>query len=195
MAQEDKGLVARGLILLALIGCLVAFVLTILFWRNETPAGIERTPPEQYIPLAIAPNLAPFPSNVSWAVMPLLAEKLPSEPGWDIRYNAAATLARRGSMATPWPLLREMLDEKLQLRNARVRQPDGKDVYDENAARLKTIVALKAIAAWHEQGKKEAKPEAPPELRKIYAIVDQLSENSQGEVKIQAEKARTTFFR
>ena len=37
MAQEDKGLVLRGFLLVALICVIVAFVLSILFWRNEPP--------------------------------------------------------------------------------------------------------------------------------------------------------------
>ncbi len=167
-------------------------MLKILFWNNEPSAGMEQTPPEQYVALAVAPNLAPFPASVCWAALPLLCDTLPSAPGWEIRYNAAASLARLGSRETPWPLLREMLDEKQQLRNARVRQPDGKDIYDESAARSTTIAALRAIAAWHDQRKGDA---APPELRDIYPIVDELAENSQGEVKNQAEKARATFFR
>lgn len=195
MAQEDKGLVLRGLVLLAIIGCLVAFVLVVLFWRNEPPPAATRTPPEQYVPLAIVPSLAPFPASVSWAAVMQLGESLPSAPGFDVRYNAATTLARRGSTATPWPLLREMLDEKQQLRNSRIQQPDGRDVYDPFAARLKTISALQAIAAWHEKRKADTKPAAPPELRDLYAVVDRLAESSQGEVKIQAEKVRATFFR
>jgi hypothetical protein len=195
MAQEDKGLALRGLVLLAIIGCIVAFVLTVLFWRNEPPAAAKQTPPEHYIPLTIAPSLAPFPSSVSWATVVQLAETLPSAPGFDVRYNAAITLARRGSTATPWPLLREMLDDKLQLRNSRVTQPDGQDVYDEFAASHKMTRALQAIAAWHEKHKADTNPLAPPELRDIYPIVDQLAENAHGEVKKQAEDARKTFFR
>jgi hypothetical protein len=166
MAQEDKGLVVRGLVLLAIIGCLVAFVLAILFWRNEPPT--VQTPPENYAPSAL---------------------------GWEIRYNAAATLARRGSTSTPWPLIREMLDEKQQLLNARVTQADGTEVYDEAVARATMIAALRAVAAWHEQRKADAKPPASADLRAIYAIVDQLAASSYGEVTNQAEKARPTFFR
>ncbi len=167
MAQEDKGLVARGVLLLAFIGGLVAFVLAVLFWRNEPPPKVDAAP-EHYAP---------------------------SAPGWEIRYNAAATFARRGSKATPWPLLREMLDEKQQLINARVPQPDGKDTYDEAVAQATMIAALRALAAWHEQRKTDAQPAAPAELRDIYTIVDELAESSQGEVKTQAENARATFFR
>ena len=97
MAQEDKGLVLRGLALLAVVGCIVAFVLAVLFWRNEPPAAAKQTPPEHYIPLAIMPSLAPFPSNVSWTAVVQLGDSLPSAPGFDVRYNAAITL--RGAAA------------------------------------------------------------------------------------------------
>jgi hypothetical protein len=195
MAQEDKGLVLRGLALLAVVGCIVAFVLTALFRRNEPPAAAKQTPPEHYVPLAIAPSLAPFPSSVSWAAVVQLGETLPSAPGFDVRYNAALTLARRGSFVTPWPLLGEMLNEKLQLRNSRVTQPDGQDIYDEFAARHKMIRALEAIATWHKMRKADTNPVAPTDLRDIYPIVDQLAENSDGEVKKQAEETRKSFFR
>lgn len=196
MTQEDKGLVVRGLLLLALIGCIVAFVLTILFWRSQPPASVEQAPPEQYIPLAVLPGVGPFPANISWAVLPMLADSLPSAPGWEIRYNAAAALARRGSPATPWPLLREMLDEKQQRRNARTREKDDKMVYDESAARATMIAALRAIAAWHEKRRAEGAAAAPAELRDdVYPAVDELAEHAQGEVQAQAEKARATFFR
>ena len=88
-----------------------------------------------------------------------------------------------------------MLDEKLQLRNSRITQPDGQDVYDEFAARHKMSRALQAIAAWHEMRKTDKNPLAPPDLRDIYPIVDRLAQNSTGEVKNQAEKASATFFR
>jgi len=193
MAQEDKGLVLRGFLLVALISVIVAFVLTLLFWRNEPPMTQEHTPPEQVVPLVALPALAPFPSNVSWGAMAELAETAPSAPGFDVRYNAAATMARRGDVATPWPLLLEMLDEKQQLRNSRVRQDNGKDVYDEIAARRKMIGALQAIAAWHEKHKGER--EVSSELRSVHVRVDELASSATGAVKDQAEKTRATFVR
>ncbi|HZZ80624.1 MAG TPA: hypothetical protein VFE62_19125 [Gemmataceae bacterium] len=195
MAQEDKGLVLRGFLLVALISCIVAFVLTLLFWRNEPPVVQEHAPPENVVPLAALPTLAPFPSNVSWVALVEVAENSPSAPGFDVRYNAASTMARRGDVETPWPLLLEMLDEKLQLRNSRERQKDGKFLYDPLTARTKTTNALKAIAAWHEKHKNDAHHEISSGLRDIYTRVDELSASGQGPIKEQAEKTRATFFR
>src|SRR5882724_12053506 len=97
MAQEDKGLVMRGLFLLALIGALVVTVLTIIFWRQQGPTTERTVPPEFYVASLTAPSGIGFPSHVSWPTVYQLSQSLPSEPGWGVRYNAAATLARRGS--------------------------------------------------------------------------------------------------
>lgn len=168
MAQEDKGLVIRGLLLLGLIGGLVAFVLTILFWRPEPTVAVDHR----------------------------LDKMTPSAPGWEVRYNAATTLARRGSDAVPWELLREMLDEKQQMRNNMFRQPDGQYVVDEAAARVNMMSALKALTAWHEKQKaKDKMPEISAELRAIYGMVDKLTESPFVELKVQAEKAKSLFFR
>jgi hypothetical protein len=167
MATDDKGLVLRGFFLLAVIGAIVAVVMAILFLRPQD------TPPTT----PIAPQ----------------ADRLPSATGWEIRYNAATTLARRGSAATPWPLMREMLDEAQQMANARTSLPDGTSVINEAAARSNMIGALKALAVWHE--KQGPKREATAELREIYKMVDKLAESPIDELKAQAEKARGTFFR
>lgn len=196
MAQEDKGLVLRGLLLLALIGGMVAVVLAIIFSRSPpAPPPIAAAPEEQlpWVAWVVAPNAASFPSGVAWHSVYKLGETMPSGPGRDIRYNAAVTLARRGSESVPWPLLREMLDEKLQMLNHRVRLADGRDVYDEAAARATIMSALRALADWHEKrADKKAMP--PPELGSIYRMVDKLTESPFGELKIQAEKTRATFF-
>jgi hypothetical protein len=165
MAPEDKGLVLRGLALLAFIAGIVALVLAIIFWRPE-PVG-----PSVRIP----------------------ADLVPSAAGWEIRYNAVASLARRGSAQVPWPVMREMLDEPQQMRNHQTRMPDGEEVYDEAAARSNMISALRALAVWHE---KQTNPATPsPALREVYAAVDRLTESKINELKEQAEKARGKFFR
>src|SRR5438105_2930369 len=110
MAQEDKGLVMRGLLLLTAIGILVAAVLAIVFWRPQTPPPAVEKPPEHFIPSVVLPPVGDFPCAVHWAAIAQLGQSLPSAPGFDIRYNAAVALARRGSDAVPWPLIREMLD-------------------------------------------------------------------------------------
>ncbi len=193
MAQEDKGLVIRGLFLLALIGGLATFVLVLILWRTTPTRQTLQTPPETYIASMMAPGNLGFPSHVSWPTVFLLSENLPSEPGWEVRYNAAATLARRGSANVPWPIIREMLDDKLQLRTQRVRWPDGTYVDDEVAARAFTIIALKALATWHSKQPEGSTP--PAALLQIYARVDELAQSPHEEMRNQAEKTRATFFR
>jgi hypothetical protein len=195
MAQEDKGLVLRGLILLCGIGVIVAIVLGIIFWRSPAPPPPLASPPEHQIPAVIVPPLGGYPSGVPWIALASLRDSMPSAPGWNIRYNAATTLARRGSSSVPWHSIREMLDEKQQMRNQRLRLEDGRDVYDEAAARAYMLSALKAVAAWHEKRKAEGKAEASQELREIYTIVDGLADSPFVELKLQADKARATFFR
>ena len=195
MAQEDKGLVLRGLILFTGIGVIVAIVLGIIFWRAPTTPPTLASPPEHQIPAVILPQLGAYPSGVPWVALASLRDTMPSAPGWNIRYNAATSYARRGSSSVPWHSIREMLDEKQQMRNQRIRLEDGRDVYDEAAARAYVLSALKAIAAWHEKRKAEGKTDVPPELREIYTIVDGLAESPFVEMKLQAEKARATFFR
>jgi hypothetical protein len=194
MAQEDKGLVVRGLLLLTFIGGLVTIVLGFMFWRTQAPPPIAETPPEHAIAALVAPQIGAFPGGVSWYAIFQASETLPSAPGFDVRYNAATTLARRGSSQVPWDLLREMLDEKLQKRNNRVKQPDGQYVYDEAAARRSVLSSLRAIAAWHEK-QSDKKHALPAALSAIYSTVDELAKSPFVEVKTQAEKARATFFR
>ncbi len=197
MAQEDKGLVLRGFLLLAFIGGLVAVVLAILFSRTQPVEPPLASGPVEYVPSVaslVAPGLASFPSGVAWHAVAKLGETLPSGPGRDIRYNAAATLARRGSASVPWALIREMLDEKLQMHNHRVRLADGRDVYDESAARATMMTALRALADWHDK-RADKKAPVPAEVREIYNLVDKLTQSRFGELTIQAEKTRATFFR
>jgi hypothetical protein len=189
MAADDKGLVLRGFFLLAVIGVIVTVVMTILFMRPQPAPSRVAIAPENLVPLLVAG----YPEGTPYGTAFAMADRLPSAPGWTIRYNAATTLARRGSASMPWPLMREMLDESQQMRNARTRLPDGTSVIDEAVARANMVGALKALAVWHE--KQGAKREAPAELREIYKVVDKLAESSTVELKSQAEKARATFFR
>jgi hypothetical protein len=76
-----------------------------------------------------------------------------SSPGWEVRYNAALALARRGSDKAKdpavWDTLQEMLDEQQQLRNFRAQLRDGREVPDESAARVAVISALRAVTELH----------------------------------------------
>jgi hypothetical protein len=196
MAQEDKGLILRGLLLLTFIGALVTFVLGFMLWRQQPPDVKALTvAPENLVALTALPSTGDFPASVSWLAVQQMAETMPSAPGWEVRYNAAASLARRGSDAVRWDLIREMLDEPSQKRNYLVRHPDGRAVYDEAAARANMITALRAVATWHEKQKSTDKTSVPPDLRAIYAQIDRLTESPYVELKVQAAKAQSTFLR
>lgn len=84
---------------------------------------------------------------------PPVAAGSKSPRGWDVRYNAALALARRGSpkIQDPiaWESLTEMLNEEQQMRNFTVTRKDGRDAPDETAARMTVIAALKAIQEMH----------------------------------------------
>jgi hypothetical protein len=163
--SEDTGLAKRGLLLLGAMTAIVTVVLVILFNRTGAEAPV-----------------APDGGD-------------PSAVGWVIRYNAAAALARRGSDNVPWPLYRELLDEKQQMRNFRVELDDGQVAVDEVAARTALISALRALGDWHAKQRAANTTAAPPELRPIYEQVDRLAESPVAELKKEAERARGTFFR
>jgi hypothetical protein len=104
--------------------------------------------------------LAPLACNRS-ASVPVAVSGPQSPPGWEVRYNAAAALARRGSDkvldARVRETLLEMLDEEQQLRNFRVTEKDGtpvtsKDgqpVPDSAGAQLTVISTLQALGELH----------------------------------------------
>jgi hypothetical protein len=195
MAQEDKALVMRGMFLLALIGGLVIFVMTIILWRDQRPPANAERAPEFDVAALVAPADDGAAPRLAWlATYAQTCETLPSAPGWQIRYNAAATLARRGSAQVPWATFREMLDENRQRRNQAVRLPDGRTMPDDGGGRAFMIIALKALAAWHEK-QPSSHREAPPELRELYPIVDTLAQSKHEDLKAQAEKARELLFR
>jgi hypothetical protein len=77
-----------------------------------------------------------------------------SPAGWDVRYDAAQALARRGSPQVKdpavWESLLEMLDEGQQLRNF-TQTRGGREVCDDTAARLVVIGALKAVTELHQK--------------------------------------------
>lgn len=192
MAQ-DNGLVKRGLFLLVLMSGLVIVVLAILFQRADTklPAAMPR--PELLTSTLVQTDTA-FPANVTWLGVQQIGEAFPSGPGWRIRYNAAAALARRGSPSVPWAILIEMLDEDRQMHNFRELRGDGRAVPNEAAALTTVLAALKATAEWHKK-RANNRPEVSPELQKLYAAVDKLTASPIMEIKLQAENTRKVFFR
>src|SRR6516165_8002129 len=107
--DPDAGLVKRGFILLGLITLLVITVLFIILQAPRTPDRGGKSSAEDWA-WCVVVQTAPFPASISWGAAHELSEHLPRPPGWPIRYNAAATLARRGSDHVPWGRFREMLD-------------------------------------------------------------------------------------
>ncbi|MFL5330202.1 MAG: hypothetical protein ACJ8C4_14975 [Gemmataceae bacterium] len=75
-----------------------------------------------------------------------------SGEGWEVRYLATLSLARRGSEKFHDPvvtdLMLEMLDFDQQLRNSR-RTIDGREVVDQSNASATVYGALDALAEYH----------------------------------------------
>ncbi|MCI0379089.1 MAG: hypothetical protein L0215_15885 [Gemmataceae bacterium] len=191
MAQEDSGLVKRGLLLLGVMIALVVVVLIVMLRRNPSQAPAESLPVEAYVVSLVRGDVA-FPAGVHWANVFQFADQLPSSNGWDIRYTAASALARRGGDNVPWDVLAEMLDENRQMRNFRVQLKNGKVVADETAARTAVISGLRAIADWHRKNPNKKKT---PELADVYAAVDRLAHSPIMEVKSQVENVRKLYLR
>jgi hypothetical protein len=165
MAQEDSGLVRRGLVLVAGIGVLAVVVLSILLNR---PGG------------------GPRPQETE-------ASKLrPSGPGWEIRYNATLSLARRGSPKVPLDTLLEMLDEPQQMANFRAPLEDGSSVPDEVAARRTVLNTLDALAAWWRKlpAPERARFDQESALQGVRAAVDRLAESPNATLWTKAKQTR-----
>ncbi|MFO0966705.1 MAG: hypothetical protein U0793_14120 [Gemmataceae bacterium] len=185
-AQQDSGLVKRGLILLVAIGGLVVVVLWIIFQRPGQPTPAPARQPEPIVAGLVAAQGNGAGGDLVFVA--LLADQLPSRPGWEVRYNAAASLARLGSDQTPWATLAEMLDERQQMLNFRVRLDDGRIVPDEAAARLTVLNALRSVKQWYEKQSAPGTPDA--EQAKVNAAIARLAESAVVELKKQAEETR-----
>jgi hypothetical protein len=191
--QLDTGLVQRGLLLLGGMTALVVVVLLIALRRPETPTKNEPGQTDFVMPAPIP--VAAFPATPGWPMLIRLGRDLPSAPGWEIRYNAAVTLARRGSPHTPWPLIQEMLDEDQQRRNFRTPLKNGKAAVDEESA-LRTVQnTLAAVAQWHTKRDRAGGTAIPADLQRVYDQVDRLAEGSNTMLRVQADRVRQTFFR
>lgn len=191
--SQDTGLIKRGLLLLAMMAALVVVLLVVIFQRTggHVPAAMER--PELSAVALVRTDIA-FPGSVSWIGLYQFGEAFPTAPGWQIRYNAALALARRGSPNVPWDLFQEMLDEKRQMRNFRAQLQDGKVVPDEASARLTMLSALRAASEWHKK-QTGVKKDASAQLSEVYAVVDKLASHPIMEIKTQAENTRKLFLR
>jgi len=195
MAQTqtaDSGLVQRGLLLLGGMAALVVVVLLIAL-RDSSSSRVT-TPSRTPLLMPVCISMAPFPATLGWSLLAPMSEQLPSSPGWEIRYNAAAALARRGSSQTPWPVIREMLDPQQQLRNF-VTLKNGQIFPHEEEAQRTIHSTLAALTEWHRKQDRAAKPTIPADLQAVYAQVDRLAESGNTLMRVQADRARQTFFR
>ncbi len=181
-----------GAALLVFIGLGVLFALRVyqMLERTGQAAGQASDRTEVLNCLLGLPG-APFPASLNWVGLEQLNEVLPSPPGWEIRYNAAATLARLGKSSVPLEVLAEMLDEERQKRNFRLPATGGRMVVNEEEALTAVLVALKAVAAWY------AHPDAVravgldnPKLQKLQRALDKLANSSNPVVRTRAQEVR-----
>jgi hypothetical protein len=189
MAQSS-GLTQRGLLLLGLMVAIVVAVWAIFLRTPRQAVPPERPRAEPLIGLLLSPG-APFPATISWAAAGQLAEALPSARGWEIRYTAAITLARRGSANVPFDTLSEMLDEQRQMANRPVKLKDGRVVPDEAAARQTVLAALKAVTEWHKHtdAVKQVGSDNPG-LKRVYGGINRLTRSDNLVVRKEAESVR-----
>lgn len=114
----------------------------------------------------------------------------PSSPGWEVRYNAALALARRGSDGVKddraWETLQEMLNEEQQLRNFKHRTRGNKEVPDAGAAHMELITALQAVEELHRR-----RPEL--DIAGLKPMVEKLVTSSSVAVSTQARRTLPIF--
>jgi hypothetical protein len=129
-------------------------------------------------------TLAPLACNRGSA--PAVVTGPASPPGWEVRYNAAIALARRGSATVLENPAREsilqMLDEDQQMRNFR-ETVNGKQVTDSAKAQLTVITAVQAVAELHRRN-----PDM--DLSPFKAAVDKLVESQSLAVNTEAKKTQ-----
>jgi hypothetical protein len=190
--EPDAGLVKRGLVLLILMLLVVGTVLFILLQGRPSATRPDSARPEE-LAWSIALPSAPFPASVSWGALVPLSEQVPSPAGWEVRYNAVATLARRGSDHVPWSQFREMLDVERMTVNARERLQEGQDP-PEASARAMVVAALKAVAEWHTRRREANRLDVPDGLPAVYELVNRLAQGPYADVRDQADRTRSTFF-
>lgn len=118
--------------------------------------------------------------------LPTVVEGPPSPPGWEVRYNAAAALARRGSTHALDERVREtlleMLDEEQQMRNFR-QEVQGRTISDTNAAALTVVTTLQALNELHRR-----KPDL--DLSVFVPAIDKLMDSPHLVVRTEAKKTR-----
>lgn len=123
--------------------------------------------------------------------MPETVEGPKSPPGWEVRYNAAAALARRGSPHAVDERVRgillEMLDEEQQLRNFR-QEIQGRQVSDPASAALTVVTTLHALNELHRR-------QPNLDLSEFYPAIDKLMESPNLVVRTEAKKTKQLLTR
>lgn len=114
-----------------------------------------------------------------------------SAVGWEVRYNAALALARRGSphVKDPevWDSLQEMLDENQQLRNFITKSEDGRETDDETGARATVISALEAVQELHRKQPKF-------DISSLKEPIEKLTQSPNATLSVQARQAMLTLY-
>jgi hypothetical protein len=195
MSDEGKGLIQRGLLLVAGIGVLAVVVLAILLNRPGGGAAPQEIVPKEWFRLLGNTAGVSFPGNLNWPALAAMPKVLPSGPGWEIRYNATLALARRGSKELPLENVREMLDESRQMRNFRAPLEGGGSVPDEVAARRTILNTLEALISWWQKlpADDRARIAQEPVLREVRGELDRLTENPDPLLRSKAVQARTAL--
>ena len=182
----------RGLVLLGLMTAVVITLGAIVLRGARQEEPTEKQRPD--LLAAVVASAAPGLSGLSLANLEQLGQTLPSAPGWQIRYQAATTLARLGSPKVPFGILAEMLDEGRQMRNRRATLQDGREVPDEAAARGTVLIALRAVSAWYKhRSAVAAVGPSDPGLRRLDAAIEKLTHSPNLVVRTEAEKTRLSI--
>ncbi|HEV3259922.1 MAG TPA: hypothetical protein VG013_23845 [Gemmataceae bacterium] len=104
----------------------------------------------------------------------------PATQAWEIRYQAAVALARRGSDQVPLPMLHDMLDEAQLLKTMHRKLKDGKEEANTADAHATLINTLRAVVVLHQKGR---------DVSSLYTAIEQLSQNSTSvDVRTEADK-------
>jgi hypothetical protein len=142
--------------------------------------------------------LAVLPLACNRGSTPTVVSGPQASPGWEVRYNAAASLARRGSDKALDESVRatllEMLDEEQQLRNFPVKDEkgvvkkdkEGRTTPDVSAAQLTVVTTLKALAELHKR-----RPEL--DLAPFKPAVDKLTQSGSLAISTEAKKSQQLF--
>ena len=108
-----------------------------------------------------------------------------SSPGWEVRYRATLSLAKRGSshLAECTDNLKEMLDADRQEQNFRTKLNNGQEVVNESEAVLAMTKTLRTLTELHRRI-----PDL--DLRELYPAIDKLAQNPNVALSTEARRAK-----